>query len=269
MLGKLFKHEMRATARIMWPIFAALLALSVLGNLSTRALNREMPGIINTLAVLVLVAFVFAVIAVSVMSLIVMIGRFKGNLLSDEGYLMFTLPVSVHSLVWSKILSSLIWFVASGAAMALAMIILSFRVEFVGEFLDSLRRAFVQFNIPAGSGGHIALIIAEFAAAVILAGIGTCLVFYAAMAVGYGFARHKALLSVVFFFVFMFATQIFGTLFGYLLGRGYMNIQLTSFVQSLRFAAGGLGWTLLAETIFAAAFYFVTTLCLRRRLNLE
>ena len=268
MLGKLIKHEFRATARIMWPVLAALLVLGVLGNVSTRLLSTTSNGLVNVLASLVMVAFVFAVMGVSILALVLMVNRFKTNLLSDEGYLMFTLPVNVHSLVWSKIIVSVIWFVLSWAAMMLAILLLTFRVEFLSQFAELLRQLF-QSRLPDGSAGQVTLLIAEFITGALLAGIGTCLLFYAAMAAGYSFNSHKTLLTVVFFFAFMIATQIGGLAFASLVGRAYVNVHLTGFVESLRFVSGGLGWTLLAELLFDAVFYFVTTLCLRRRLNLE
>ena len=45
MLGKLIKHEFRATARIMLPISGAVLALSLLANLSIRGLTGSMSEI--------------------------------------------------------------------------------------------------------------------------------------------------------------------------------------------------------------------------------
>ncbi len=55
---------------------------------------------------LILAAFGIAIVGVSVMSVVLMVNRFRSNLLSDEGYVMFSLPVSVHELVWSKIIVS-------------------------------------------------------------------------------------------------------------------------------------------------------------------
>ena len=49
-----------------------------------------------------------------VMSLVVMIQRFYKNVLGDEGYLTLTLPVNVHEILWSKLIVSFVWFLATG-----------------------------------------------------------------------------------------------------------------------------------------------------------
>ena len=64
MLGKLLKHEFRATARIMWVLYAAMLALSVGGHFSLRYMNHGqtvMP--LWVLSILVTVAWVLALIS--------------------------------------------------------------------------------------------------------------------------------------------------------------------------------------------------------------
>jgi hypothetical protein len=268
MLGKLIKHEFRATARIMWPVLAALLVLGVLGNVSTRLLSTTSNGLVNVLASLVMVAFVFAVMGVSILALVLMVNRFKTNLLSDEGYLMFTLPVSVHALVWSKLLVSLLWFVLSAIAMVLSMLVLSFRVEFLSHFAEMLRALF-QFRLPDGTAGHVALVITEMVGAALMGGVCLCLLFYAAMSAGHSFGSHKKLLTAVSFLVLLIITQFGATYFLALVFRGYMNAHVADFLSSLQFSAGALGWILLAEAIFAGLYYAVTTLCLRYRLDLE
>ena len=106
MLGKLMKHEFRATARIMLPVMGAMVALALLANLSIRGLAGNLSDIpmLRILFVLIIIFFSVAVVATIVMSLVIMVSRFYRNLLKDEGYLMFTLPVSVHELIWSKLI---------------------------------------------------------------------------------------------------------------------------------------------------------------------
>ena len=103
MLGKLIKHEFRATGRIMLPLLGALLVLSPIAGLIMRALDRgQLKNLFRFLGGAVVGLFFMAVAAVFVISLALMVRRFYSNLLQDEGYLMFTLPVSTHSLIWSK-----------------------------------------------------------------------------------------------------------------------------------------------------------------------
>ena len=114
MLGKLLKHEFRATARVMLPLYLVLLAISLCGNFATRVMEHSSSQLLNLVGSLTIFAFFIGLIAVSLMSLYLMISRFHKNLLTDEGYLMFTLPVSVHGLIVSKIIVSTVWFILTG-----------------------------------------------------------------------------------------------------------------------------------------------------------
>jgi cytochrome c biogenesis protein CcdA len=86
MLGKLLKHEFRATGRIMGPLYLVLLLLAAGANPSVRVLESSASGWLQVLSGLILVAFGIAVAGVCVMSVVLMVNRFRSNLLSDEGY---------------------------------------------------------------------------------------------------------------------------------------------------------------------------------------
>ena len=91
MLGKLLKHEFRATARFMWVIYAAMLVLSLGSHFAIRYMDRpETFSILRILAVAVTFLWVMALIFGAVMTLVMMVQRFYKNYLTDEGYLMFS-----------------------------------------------------------------------------------------------------------------------------------------------------------------------------------
>jgi hypothetical protein len=266
MLGKLLKHEFRATARVMLPLFGVLLALSVPGNFSTRILDAEKTTLLSTLGGLVIAAFFIAMFAVCIMSVVIMVQRFHNNLLTDEGYLMFTLPVSVHSLVWSKIIVSVVWFIGTGIVVLLAMTAVTFRVEYLHDFAAQIQDLFQHLTQLYSL--NFAAISAELLFMMLLGGIALCLLFYAAMAVGYSFPRHKRLLSVVFFFAFQFAMQIFATLTVSDFGNRFYNITVTP--QNFMAAWHGIaGFAIVSELVYCAVFYVITVLSLKKRLNLE
>ena len=57
MLGKLIKYEFRATARVMLPVFIALLSLSVVTHLTSRFfLNGDVHWVLSALGVLMITA---------------------------------------------------------------------------------------------------------------------------------------------------------------------------------------------------------------------
>lgn len=271
MLRKLMKHEFRATGRIMLPLYLVLLLTSIGANLSARGLLNTRYRVLDVLGVLLVMAFGIAIFAVCVMSMVVMVQRFYKNLLQDEGYVMLTLPVSIHQQVWSKLIVSAVWFIATVAAVIVASCVVAFDVDFIkyffqglGELFEELRRLEAYYAINGTA------IVLEFAALCFLGCCAMCLQFYAALAVGHSFANHKMAWSVVFFFGFQFAVQFLG-------GMGISVLNALDFFDLLPgwhlsgMAAVHLAMLVLLVCVVAygAIFYGITTFFLKKRLNLE
>lgn len=263
MLGKLIRYEFQATSRTMGPLYLVVLALSLGGNFSIRLLSGTHNWLLSLLSGLILTAYGIAIAGVLVMSVVLMVNRFRTNLMSDEGYVMFSLPVSVHQLVWSKIIVSVVWFAATVVTIALSGVIVSFRVDYVGRVIMWFVGLFRELTAYYAING--AALLAEALVLVFLSGAAVCLLFYAAMAVGYSFARHKGLLSVAFFFAFQFATQLIASLSLF----GLRDFSL-SWISSPVIATHALMWISIAGTlVYGAVYYVITTFMLKKHLNLE
>ena len=146
MLRKLLKHEFRATGRIMLPVIGILLATSVAANLSMRYLLDNDAWFLSMLGILLLTAFGFAIGGVFIVSFILMIQRFYKNLLQDEGYVMLTLPVSIHQHIWSKLIVSSVWFIVTALAVILACCITAFDLTVVKEILRGMGELFQELR---------------------------------------------------------------------------------------------------------------------------
>jgi hypothetical protein len=259
MLRKLMKHEFRATGRIMLPLYAIMLILSVFANGSIRILGSTDNRFLNILGGLIMVLFVVGITAVCIMTLVLMINRFRTNLLGDEGYVMLTLPASMHQQVWSKIIVSVVWFAATAVGVGLACLIAAFRVDFIRDIIEVMQEIFAQLTAYTALNGSLFLV-----ESLILCFVGIascCLQFYASMAVGYSFAAHKTLLSVVFFFVFQFALQFLGL-------TGAFSFEGFNFGGAA--AVHAVLWIFIAiSAVTGAVFYIITTQMLQKRLNLE
>jgi hypothetical protein len=275
MLGKLLKHEFRATGRLMLPALGAVLVLAVLANFSIRFIQVTDSTFLTILFGLVIGAFGIGMIAAAVMTLVLMILRFYRNLLRDEGYLMHTLPVSVHELVWSKLIVSLVWFAVTGLVICL-VVILTALIQ-TGTDLGELFAGFPSwaeirdFLREAGlSGGDLWLIGGEMLLAAILSGLVTCLHFYAAMSLGHIFSKDKVLMSILFFVGLSIVFSIFQT------GASLtMSAQMENLIegvdtarQGMRLVQGLFARGLVAELIQAVVLYLITTFGLQKKLNL-
>ena len=269
MLTKLLKHEFRATARIMGPLYLVLLAVALGFNFSARLMDSG-NFVLNMLAALVVMAYVVAITAVFIVAFILMLQRFYKNLLGDEGYIMFTLPASVHQHVWSKLIVSAVWFIATGVVVILSAFVAAADVSFFTDLLDVFPKLFEQLNAYYAFNGTAFLL--EFLALMLAACMSFSLQFYAALAVGHSFANHKMALSVVFFFVFQFVMQMASGILLISLDNGAirhllaaMNFHVTG-VAAMHIAMLGL---IILSVLYGAVFYIVTTITLKKRLNLE
>jgi len=277
MLRKLLKHEFRATGRIMLPLYLILLVTAVGSNVSGRWMIGSRYDALSILGVLIVTAFGIAIAAVFVVAFIMMIQRFYKNLLQDEGYLMFTLPVSVHQHVWSKLIVSAVWFAATVLAVILAGMIVAYDVGFLRAFFDVLGEFFRGLRLlKISEAVNGTVILAEFFGLVFLALMAFSLQFYAALAAGFSRPGHKMVWSVVLFFAFQFAVQFGGSLIFIGLDKvDFFHIMIQPYLAidvSFRGAAAvhiGLLLAIACVVLYGAIFYAVTTFFLKRRLNLE
>ena len=276
MLGRLLKHEFSATGRRMLP------TLGVLANLSIRLLESGVGGtLLRILMVLFIAAFFIGMTVAWIMTLVLMISRFYRNLLKDEGYLMFTLPTSTHALIWSKLIVSTVWFLATALMIGLLMMLTvanlgqmsaeDFNAAFYGirDVMDML----YQLGVSKGS---LALLLTELVVASVVTCLTTCLHFYAAMGLGQMSANHKGLMSVLAFIGISLAFQILGsTVFSGLVKAGSVDLIVQSIEDMAQSAQGvvraansGVGSALLLEVLQGAVLYVITALSLNKKLNL-
>ena len=97
---KLLKYEWKACARICLPLYAVELLVAFINRLLYSDIGSKLlygiPSIVMTMLYAAIMVALFVVTAV------VLVQRFYKNLLGSEGYLMFTLPVSVSQHILSK-----------------------------------------------------------------------------------------------------------------------------------------------------------------------
>jgi len=141
MFGKLMKYELRYLLRIFAPMWGFVIAICALGRVAAPDLfyfETEM------LSILLLMTAVIAIVAMMVISSVVILQRFYKGMYGDEGYLMFTLPVSTSALIHAKGLSAMLM-MAVTAVVTIVGYLLLFSYEeiwtnliLVGDFIDEI-----------------------------------------------------------------------------------------------------------------------------------
>lgn len=277
MLGKLMKHEFRATARIMLPVMGAMVALALLANLSIRGLAGNLSDVpmLRILFILIIIFFSVAVVATAVMALVIMVSRFYRNLLKDEGYLMFTLPVSVHELIWSKLIVSLVWFLATGLLIFLVMALMALNLSHTN--LQMILEQFPSWSEilrwldEAGVRGQVITFLVQIVLGTLIGIFAVCLHFYGAMALGHMFSNDKVLLSIVFFVGISFAFNLMEMGYG-IVGFGLSdleNMDMSGAREGLSFVSTVIWHGIALSAVQAAVMYLATFLGLKKGLNLE
>lgn len=275
MLGKLIKHEFKGSGRTMVPFILMCLGLSVLAGLSIRGMeNLQDYGWFTVLFGIVIFLFVVGLMAVCIMALVVCIERFRKNLLGDEGYLMFTLPVSVDEHIFSKLIVSAVWFAATWVVCMLAVTLMlatnfdKIEVNWT-DFSFAMKQMWAEltkFGLLHILGYILEMLVLAFASCCV-----ACLQFYSAMAIGYSFSNHKVLLSVVFFLVINVVLSILQPLLMAVTGNaGVIDFMIES-VENMSAPVTVhmiLLGTFLYMLILFVILYFPTRLLLKHKLNL-
>ncbi len=267
MLTKLIKHEFTATGRFMWVIYAAMLLLSVAANISLRYMQDSISHILRTISVLLMIAWVLSLFVGAIAIFVLLIKRFHQNLLTDEGYLMFTLPGTVHHLVLSKLIVASIWYVVSVFVLILSVMIAVVDNEFMQVLMRGVQRMFQDLTARYALNGIAVL--AEFLVLLFVSIAGSCLMFYSAMSIGYGCVNHKALKSVLAYFVMWFVMEAIGVTG--LIQVGDAWFQPDSFwtrLTGMQATHVGMLISIGVSLVVAAVFYAITTWNLKKRLNL-
>ena len=135
-IGKVFKYEMKHSERILLPIYIAIVAVALLtgffmplttdGNLDfSFSFNVDgNENVMNGLAGFFFMIYWIIIIVAGVVTISVISKRFKKGLLGDEAYLNLSLPVTMGEHLWGRILTMIVWAVASLVVMFLSFIAL-------------------------------------------------------------------------------------------------------------------------------------------------
>ena len=248
MLGKLFKYEMGAASRIFLPIYVALIILSIVNRIF-RGINRlfmsRISGIIE----------VTLFVALGAATLLLIIQRFNKNLLKDEGYLMFTLPVKSHTLIISKLLSAIVWSIGSGIIATLAIMILACTGQDVTNIFKALPEILQQiFKSSRNTTVCIQMLLAS-----ILSYIQFILSIYFSLSVAQmpRLIKHRGKVS---FCTFIIVSAVASILFGYSM-EGYSKLQVNEIVIGT--------FCVIEVAVIVAVLFALTNYILSKHLNLE
>ena len=274
MLGKLMKYDFRCMIRKFGPLWAGLVAMAAINGFTVGHVleNSRFDGVLAFLFGGLPIVVLFALwVATCVMMIVFVCERFYKGLLGDEGYLMFTLPVTPAEHIASKLIVALVMELLTGLAALAGM--LAFVMVYDGAgFLEGLREfgAFLaRLDIPQGVPGLIALLfLLAFASTVC-----TDLQIYQAISLGHLAKKNRVAMSVIAFVGINLALSMVISVIGRLFGSIDVNFTLETFDEPMEmlvsYGTKAL-WTLIAWSVLkSVGFFFGTDLILSKKLNLE
>lgn len=198
MLGKLMKYEMKS----IYKYFLTLYAIIIIGAIMSLTTARTQVAILEKIGIGSFVACFVACIALGVVQFIFTITRFNTSLLGDEGYLMFTIPTSTHTVIWSKALVLLIFNILSTIVVAGAFVMIFFVSTTVSANKIDPKGIEFMHNVFKYPGVYLGIIVTIVS--VLVSIIDIIFLIYASLSFGQlpGLKKHKNIFAFVFFIVF-------------------------------------------------------------------
>lgn len=270
MLGKIIKHEFKATFRLYSLLFVFSLTLTAL-NKTVEYVPMD-NTIWNIIRVILMVAWALLSVFLVMGAMILAVVRFYKTMVKDEAYLTHTLPVKKSKLIIGKFITSLIWVVLSVIVMAVSVILEVMSTEVMEGIIDVFNGfADLVYEYPQILG-HMALFLLMCLVA-ISANIFQC---YASIALGQMFGQHKLAGSLVFYFIINYAMSILSTAAMFVMPDMVDKMDATSeltFYETMRQEFGifdeFMVMAIVLQILIILICYFITNYRLSKKLNLE
>ena len=276
MLGKLIKHEFKHTGRYIIWMLLALVVVTPVSALYTKFYSEndyaslyiaDSFDILSIIQAIVTITYTCTIIAVVVASAILLMYRFYKSMVTGEGYLTHTLPVSTTSIIFSKLFVAFVWILVCGILVICSII--TFTIINVGLYdidipliLESLRNdGFTIFTA-------FLIILTIF-----LSIIQQITQLSASLAIGHRMNNHPILGSILTYIVFDFIMQIVSTIFmffyiDYMFMPSVYSINETEQVMVSQIVNTPFTVLCITQFIFCAIYSFITVYMFKKKLNI-
>jgi len=294
MLGKLIKHDFRSLSRILIPTQLVILGATIIATAAfSFNIKSEQGGpimgstgfeILQIISIFMGGMMLLAIIAASFLVGFIIFYRFYKSFMCDEGYLTFTLPVKTTHLLWSKLITAMIWCFISSVVIFISLnIFILFGTSQRGILNLEVYRSigsFIKMTVNT-IGGGLTLHLIEFIFLVILSTAFSILHVYLALIIGGVVThKHKLLAGIGFYFAINIVVGILSTVGQFLLTPVVMN-NFNEFETYNNLQPAQIIANIIADTqpffllyigltgVFTVAFFLVSNYLLKNRLNLE
>ena len=264
MLGKLLKHEFKMTYKNFLLMFALLVCTSVLAKLFILV-KIDTPWY-SIIMKLINALYVIFVVAVSFVSVVMVIAQMNKTLLKDEGYLFHTLPVKTWQHIVVKGITGTVWYLAT-----LVVMCGSIAIYFIGDedFWEIVRSAFKSLEHYYSQSGWLVLVSIIFVINLIVQVVVNMNSFMAALSLGQIFAKHRIAGAVLFWVVMNYAVGMVTSLAQFVLMPVLKKMEDYSFSQAKTPILIFLLGVLVFNIIVGGIYFFIANYMMSKKLNLE
>ena len=275
MFGKLMKYELRHLIRVFGPMWAIVTILCVLSRLTIKPdLDGFMyaEGAAALMPILCLLLAVFGMITMMIVAAVVLIQRFHKGMYGDEGYLMFTLPVTTGQLVNAKALSAFLLMLATELITVLGIaVMVSYPAlwrEAIGSIGVDLRTAFSMlldmYGVTKGEAVAMACWSAVLMPLEMLCGIYTV---YLSISVGQLWRKHPVAGGILCWYGLVLVIGVAESLLQQALGISTLDMMMENMNLSMQ------SWQMMLfgtveNLVLCLIFFFGTKLILDKKLNI-
>jgi hypothetical protein len=289
MLKKLMKHDFRALSRTLFPLQIGVLGGGLVATLLTAVtirlgeyssstggsalLRNLMMGIMGMVSVLIGVA----IVASALVTLLLICYHFYRSFLGDEGYLTFTLPVSTNNLIWSKLLTGMLWTLINAAVIMVTLLIFSVfgttsNSIANGEVLQAFRMFFTDVLPKASQYVNMPIAVIETIIVGVLGLASQMLEIYFAIVVGGQVAKKHRILAAIGMYLLInmgvgMISATFLSVVGF--GEGFSTMVLETVPQVTTFMTAMLGWYAVLFAGLSVLFFFLIRSIFKKNLNLQ
>ncbi|MCR5793170.1 MAG: hypothetical protein K6G65_08375 [Lachnospiraceae bacterium] len=293
MLGKLIKHEFKATYQLFLAIY--LIAFASIPFAIFSLSQYEGGAFIGFFKGFSLFAFIILLIGVNIASTIICIYRFYTHVLGAESYLTNTLPVKPFHLITSKALVSGFWSLCGNiVSIICGYVVLKFSMpHIINEAKTALHELYkmlsydTYFHLENGTklitrGSILTTLMVLLTAcilSIILSLVSTPVLYYCSMVVGqYISPKHKVVSAIITYFVINFAMNIISSVASSILIISssfrtdpyiYADEVLTLVAMLRTITYRYMPFALVFSIAVFIGTFFVTNHLLDKRLNLE
>ena len=274
MFGKLMKYELRYLIRIFAPMWAAVFALCVMfrvtvgpkltgSNLYLEGNEALFPAVIGVITM-------FAIMTMMIVATVVLIQRFYKGMYGDEGYLMFTLPVTTGQLIHSKALSALLMMLGTEVITMLGIFVMvSFKQLFNGEAMGmtfgEMWGFFLEMMESNGiSPGMLALYGFWGFVASLIVFVAEIYMVYLAVSLGQLWKKHPVAGGIIAFYAINIVISVIDGMLGY-----NVNIEIVNNVVYGEAMLALLLYVTVHSVIVLLVSFFGTKLLLDKKLNIQ